>query len=152
MIANLSLILMSISFAGLIIIVINRWLTFFLGYLTLKKLVMDYITIKKVKALKEMQDDYFASEDKKNVGLRHLDILNSVQKQRVEDHLESCIGYYPNKVNIFVNFIYWLFSTYDKFAIPEMGYNYMLVLMNFVESNNEYLNFEVVVREKTETQ
>lgn len=144
-------IILSTCVALVIVYFINKISTFILGLTTIRVLIINYITIKKVKAIKDLQDDFFKSEDKSKVGERHLDNLNRVQTQKIEDHLESCIGYYPSKTNLIAGFFKWLFSTNEKFAIPETGYNYMMVLANFVESNKEYLNFEIVVNEKTET-
>jgi len=143
-------IILSVCIALVAAFLINKISTFMLGLTTIKVLIINYITIKKVKAIKDLQDDFFKSEDKSRVGERHLDNLNRVQAQKVEDHLESCIGYYPSKTNLIVGFFKWIFSTNEKFAVPESGYSYMMVLANFVESNKEYLNFEVVVNEKTE--
>ena len=144
-------IILSVCIALVAAFLINKISTFILGLTTIKVLIINYITIKKVKAIKDLQDDFFKSEDKSRVGERHLDNLNRVQAQKVEDHLESCIGYYPSKTNLIVGFFKWIFSTNEKFAVPETGYNYMMVLASFVESNKEYLNFEVVVNEKVET-
>lgn len=127
---------------------INKVYIFLIGFLTIKTLIEKYILIRKVKAVKDFQDDFLKFQDKKRASEIHLDNLYKVQNQKVEDYLQYCIGYYPSIINLIVGFLKWLVSANKNFTVPESGYNYIMVLLNFVEFNKEYLNFEIVVNEK----
>jgi len=139
-------IFLSCCFSFILTFLFNKIIVFISGFKNIKKIIIDYITIKKVKVIKELQDDYFNSSNKKLAAERHLDSLILVQKQKVEDHLEMCIGYYPSIENLIIGFFGWMLSCNKNFTIPEEGYNHMLSLINYIELNNEYLHYEIIVK------
>jgi hypothetical protein len=143
------LIIVSLSWVIVFFYCVSRYLTFTSGLSTIKSVLLDYITIRKVKAIKEMQDDYLKSVSnktvvEKSVTERHMNVLNRIQRENVDFLLENAIGYYPSKSNLVKEYIKFLVPKNEKFAVPPEGYEYITYVIDFVVQNKDYLDFEIV--------